>query len=68
MTLGRADRRERMNGLLWISLPYFTAGVVVEGGVVARAAPILRWASGKPAKELADWVRRKRGRMVWMAD
>ena len=33
--------------LYCIDCPYYCAGLIVEDGVVTRAAPILKWAIGK---------------------
>lgn len=36
--------------------PYFVAGVVIDKGVVTRAAPIIGWAVGKHPNKLWGWV------------
>ena len=37
-----------MKGTLWrIVAPHFVAGLIVDHGRVAQAAPILRWAEGR---------------------
>lgn len=56
--------------MIRIEAPHFVAGVIVSGPagsrVVVKAAPILRWSMGKPARELARWCERKRHRwMFW---
>ncbi len=47
----------------WISLPYATFGVAIRSGVVVDAAPIARWALGKPARALS-FYRRKGAEIV----
>lgn len=42
-----------------IVAPHFVAGVLVEGGRIVGAAPILRWAVHKRLSELAAYCRRK---------
>jgi hypothetical protein len=44
---------------IWISLPYATFLIATRGGVVVDAAPIARWALGKPEQKVADFYRRK---------
>jgi Domain of unknown function (DUF4326) len=45
--------------LIWVSLPYATFGLAVEGGVVVAAPPIARWAVGRPEREVAGYYRRR---------
>lgn len=47
------------DGWVWVSLTYATFGVQVRDGVVIDAAPIARWAIGKPESVVADYYRRK---------
>lgn len=42
-----------------VDAPHFCAGFYVRGGVVTRAAPILRWAVGKSLKGFQDYAARK---------
>jgi hypothetical protein len=44
---------------IWVSLPYATFAVVTRDGRVIDAAPIARWAIGKPEQQVADYFRRK---------
>lgn len=44
---------------IWVSLSYATFGVAVRDGVVVDAAPIARWAVGKPEEQVAAYYRRK---------
>lgn len=45
-----------------MSLAYATFGLEVDGGRVTDAAPIARWAIGKPEREVADFYRGKGAR------
>lgn len=44
---------------IWVSLPYATFGLRVDGGVVVEAAPIARWAVGLPEARVAAYFRKK---------
>ena len=46
-----------MAGWVWVSLPWATFGLRVEGGRVVEAAPIARWTVGKPERVVADHYR-----------
>lgn len=46
-----------------IDLPYACFGVVVKDGVVIAAAPIAKWACGKPIGEVIAWALRKGGKV-----
>ena len=48
-----------MAGWVWVSLPWATFGLRVEGGRVVEAAPIARWTVGKREAEVADHYRRR---------
>lgn len=52
--------------LYQVRAPHFTAGVVTDDRTqtIVLAAPILRWAVGKPMSELTSWVISKRGTIV----
>lgn len=50
------------DGWIWVSLSYATFGIRVEKGIVVEAAPIARWAVGKPEGFVADYFRRKGAR------
>lgn len=54
--------------LYQVKTHYFACGLVVDVlaqrvGIlrVSDAAPIMKWAVGKPLLQVADWVRRKGG-------
>ena len=42
----------------WISLHYATFGECIVGGIVTDAAPLARWAVGKPARVLTYYRQR----------
>lgn len=44
---------------VWVSLPYATFALGAQNGTITEAAPIARWAVGKPEHEVADYYRRK---------
>ncbi|MFF0864139.1 hypothetical protein ACFYUV_20440 [Nonomuraea sp. NPDC003560] len=48
-----------MERWFWVSLAYATFAIVVRDGRVVDAAPIARWAIGKPEQRVADYYRRK---------
>jgi hypothetical protein len=50
--------------LYTVDCGYFCCGVMVEGGFVKEAAPILGWATGKPESELRRFVASKGGTMA----
>lgn len=50
--------------LLVVDAPHFYAGLILRNGRCVRAAPILQWAVGKSAIELAEYFVRKRWRVV----
>lgn len=47
--------------LIRIEAPHFVAGLIVDGGVVVRTAPILSWARHKAWRNVAAYVETKRG-------
>jgi hypothetical protein len=49
---------------IWVSLPYATFAVVTCDGRVVDAAPIARWAVGRPERQVADHFRREGARFV----
>lgn len=49
---------------IWVSLPHATFAVVIRDGRVVDAAPIARWAVGKPERQVADYWRRKGARFA----
>lgn len=46
-------------GLLWISLPWATFGLILDGDRVVRAPPIARWTIGKPVQAVIAYYQRK---------
>ena len=49
---------------IWVSLPWATFGIAVEGGRVVDAAPIARWAIGRDEREIAAYYRRRGAEFV----
>ena len=49
--------------LYQVKVPHFTCGVVTDDrtNLVVLAAPIMRWAVGKPMSTVAAWVAGKHG-------
>lgn len=45
--------------LVQVKAPHFTAGLILRGGRVYAAAPILRWAKGKTRDELRAYFKGK---------
>jgi hypothetical protein len=41
--------------LIQIHSKYFTAGIVLEGDTVVRAAPIIKWMIGWPRQRVIDY-------------
>jgi hypothetical protein len=46
--------------LVRVTAPHFCAGLIVRNGVVTGAAPIIRWAMGKPWTEVERYCNKKR--------
>lgn len=42
-----------------IDLPHACFGIIVEDGIVVEAAPIARWATGKLAREVLLYYKKK---------
>lgn len=51
-----------------IDAPHYCAGVVVRDGVVTVAAPIVKWAIGKPWNEVSDYFNRKKFKITAAED
>lgn len=47
--------------LIWVSLPYATFGIEVDGGRVIDAAPIAHWMIGKDTRFIREWIKKKGG-------
>lgn len=47
-----------MTRWMWVSLPHATFALAASGGRIVDAAPIARWAVGKPEREVAAYFRR----------
>lgn len=48
--------------LIQVTLPYYTAGIVVVDGKVTDAAPICRWMVGMDVDRAMTWVRKRGGK------
>lgn len=57
-----------MTELVWVRAPHFTAGLGIEGGWGCWAAPILRWAIGKPWRDVQRYFKNKGFEVVVMPD
>lgn len=54
--------------LLRVEVPWAVVGAEVDAnGQVVRAAPLVRWAVGKPVAVLMAWAKRKGGSWTWVA-
>lgn len=63
--------------IVWVRAPHYTAGLVItsrfppgnsDDYVCTEAAPILRWALGKPWEQLRRYFQGKRFEVVVMPD
>lgn len=45
--------------LIRVVAPHFVAGIIIRGGVVIKAAPILAYAKGKKYNEIKSYFDRK---------
>lgn len=48
-----------MQRLYRIQTDYYTAGVITKSGRIIKAAPVLKWAIGKPITKLQRWAKKK---------
>ena len=53
-----------MSLLFQIKLPYATAGIVTDRGIVVCTAPIFKWMMGKTIQEVEEWVDKKKGTLT----
>jgi len=53
-----------MNALFQITAPHFCAGLISNARRVTKAAPILRWAVGKPMMQITQYCRSKKWNIV----
>lgn len=57
------------SGLIWVSTPAATVGLVVEGGVVVDCPPYARrWAQGRDARQVWRDAVRRGADLVWLPD
>lgn len=54
--------------IISVDAPHFNAALIVERDYVIDAAPILRWAIGKPWDEVKAYFARKRWTWQWRRD
>ena len=58
-----------MNGLIYLSTPRFTVGLIVKNGVVVQAPPITRrWALGMTVQEVWSRCQREGNVLKWVPD
>lgn len=56
-------------GMIYLSTPRYTVGLVVRAGVVAAAPPIARrWALGRDARDVWRQAARQGARLEWLPD
>lgn len=48
-----------MSQLYQVTAPHFCAGVIVRGGFIVEAAPILKWTIGQPYLKLGVYCKQK---------
>ncbi|MEV0231603.1 hypothetical protein [Nonomuraea sp. NPDC050786] len=53
-----------MDRWIGVSLSYATFAIVVRDGRIVDAAPIARWAIGKPEQRVAEYYQRKGAEFV----
>lgn len=51
-----------------VKLPWACFGLVVVDAVVVEAAPIAKWAEGKPARQVWDYYARRGAELMWLPD
>lgn len=55
------------DGLMYLSLPRYTVGLVVRGGRVVDAPPIaVEWTLGRDARQVWREAARRGARLVWI--
>jgi hypothetical protein len=47
-----------------VDVPHFCCGIIVKDEKVVKAAPIMKWAVGKPLTVIQAWVKSKRGTIL----
>ena len=48
-----------LDDLYRVTTPYMCCGLLVRGGVVRIAAPIMKWSVGKSITDVRSWVESK---------
>jgi hypothetical protein len=65
MTEATTDRD--VYGLIWLSTPRYTVGLIVEAGRVVDCPPLVRrWAYGKFARDVWIEAKRRGARLEWL--
>jgi len=54
--------------LYQITTSYFCCGIVIEGGFVTEAAPIMNWSVGKSKDEIREWLKKKKAKVVLVSE
>ena len=44
---------------IWVSLPYATFGLRIDGGLIVEAPPIAHWTMGLPEARVAAYYRKR---------
>ena len=58
-----------MSGLLYVSLPKYTVGLVYDNRQIIRTAPaIARWTRGHDVHRVAEYFRQRGARVLWLED
>ena len=56
-------------GLIWLSTPRYTVGLIVDGGRVVAAPPYARrWALGRDARQVWREAKARGARLDWIPD
>lgn len=54
------------DGMIWLSTPRYTVGLIVRGGRVVTCPPLARrWAYGKLAHDVWSAAARRGARLMW---
>ena len=70
MSVCQTERRRFESGrplqvmLYRVDVPHFCCGIIVKDEKVVKAAPIMKWAVGKPLTVIQAWVKSKRGTIL----
>jgi hypothetical protein len=60
---------EPANGMIWLSTPRYTVGLIVRNGVVTETPPIARrWAYGRAAPQVWEAAKARGATLKWLGD